>query len=173
VSFRQILHIHLLLPSAILLKIIKLRITQQQLSKGFPALQDITLYLIASRRGNIMKALAALLLVSGTAAMADTQQEYSVDEFCQNQTFARVSVSQQQYLKAYKKKLGFKPSKEQCQEAKNLTMVSYQPNQKGWDYFQNKPYAGSAIRLSPSQIKHLRSLNVKESQLKDVLSSID
>lgn len=53
------------------------------------------------------------------------------------------------YLHAYEKKLGHRPSAKECQKIREV-VAEHQPDD--WHYPEGKPYPGSDIRLSASQI---------------------
>lgn len=121
-----------------------------------------------------MKKFAAILLVGSSAAVfaADTV-EYSIGEYCALKATEKGSTIQKNYVKAYQEKLGFRPTPEQCLEIKQLKFIAFKPFKKEWNYFQNKPYKGSAIRLSPNQVKMLRAAKVKSSELMRVYTQVD
>lgn len=80
----------------------------------------------------------------------DDMTTYSTEGYC----LIKKSGESTGLLKAYAKKLGVTPSQSACKVFNEFVMKS-QP--KDWDYKGGKPYPGSALRLSPSQIKKLKA----------------
>ena len=121
-----------------------------------------------------MKKFAAILLVGSSAAVfaADTV-EYSVDEYCALKATEKGSVTQKNLVNAYEDKLGYKPTRAECQEIKYLKHVVFNPSNNDWDFFQNKPYRGSAIRLSSNQVKKLRAAKVKQYDLMRAFTKVE
>ena len=121
-----------------------------------------------------MKKFAAILLVGSSAAVfaADTV-EYSIEEYCALKATEKGSIIQKNYVKAYQNKLGFKPTRADCREVKNLKYIVFKPYKNDWDFFQNKPYRGSAIRLSSSQVKKPRAAKVKDYELMRAYTKVE
>ncbi len=116
---------------------------------------------------------ASLLLISSCALYASEQVEYSVAEFCEFKGTHEGSIVQRSLIKAYEKKLGFRPTPSQCQEAKILKFIAYKPQKKDWNFFMNKPYRGSVIRLSQSQVTKLRAANASHKNIMEIITSVE
>jgi len=58
------------------------------------------------------------------------------------------------YLKAYAKKLGEKPSRKTCRA---FEVFAEEVTPKDWDYPQGRPYPGSVIKLTQSQIDRIKA----------------
>jgi len=97
------------------------------------------------------------VVFSSHFTMAEDVDEvvYSTEGYC---VFANEGVSEE-YLKAYSKKLGTKPSTRVCNSFKDIVAES-QP--KDWDYPEGRVYPGSIVMLSPTQITLLKSLKKSE-----------
>lgn len=96
------------------------------------------------------------VLATGSALAQDSDEVvYSTEGYC---LLANEGVSND-YLRAYAKKLGTKPSDKVCSSFKDI-VASARP--KDWDYPGGKPYPGSVIKLSASQIELLKSLKKAE-----------
>ncbi len=80
---------------------------------------------------------------------------YSTEGYC---VLANEGVSDD-YLKAYTKKLGAKPSVRVCNSFKEIVAAS---RPKDWNYPGGRAYPGSVVRLSPSQVALLKSLKKDE-----------
>lgn len=76
---------------------------------------------------------------------------YSTEGYC---VFANEGVSEE-YLNAYAKKLGIKPSVRVCKSFQEIVAES-QP--KDWDYPEGRVYPGSGVMLSPAQVTLLKAL---------------
>jgi len=132
------------------------------------------------RRNNkesAMKLIAtSVLLLSaslGWANPAEDEVDFTVAEYCELKSVHQHSTYQKQYTKAYEKKLGYKPSREQCLQEKYIKLISFTPRKQNWDFFQNKPYRGSAIRFSHNQVKKLRAAKLSSEDLTKILGSVD
>jgi len=100
--------------------------------------------------------MATLVFSSQFCQAEDVDQVvYSTEGYC---VFANEGVSEE-YLKAYAKKLGSKPSARVCSSFKDIVAES-QP--KDWDYPEGRVYPGSVVMLSPGQIALLKSLKKSE-----------
>lgn len=119
------------------------------------------------------KVAASLLLISSCALYASEQVEYSVAEFCEITGTNNSSIIQKGIEKAYIKKLGFKPSREQCLEEKHIKFITFKPYKNNYDFFMNKPYRGSVIRLSQSQVTKLRAANASHKEIMEIITSVD
>lgn len=95
--------------------------------------------------------IAGVLATSSVMAQDSDEVVYSTEGYC---LLANEGVTND-YLKAYAKKLGTKPSDKVCKSFKEI-VASARP--KDWDYPSGKPYPGSVIRLSASQVELLKSL---------------
>ncbi|GAB2932675.1 hypothetical protein [Rheinheimera gaetbuli] len=86
------------------------------------------------------------------AANAETEQEvvYSTEAYC----LLSNEGAAPNYLAAYAKKLGMTPSRAICNHFKQIVEES---RPKDWDYAGGRPYPGSVIRLSKSQIELLKA----------------
>ncbi len=96
-------------------------------------------------------------ILSSHSVMAEDVDEvvYSTEGYC---VLANEGVSDD-YLKAYSKKLGAKPSVRVCNSFKEIVAES---RPKDWDYPAGRAYPGSVVRLSPSQVALLKSLKKAE-----------
>jgi|GEM_PF-5702608 len=106
-----------------------------------------------------------------TAAFAGTDVEYSTAEYCALSEQLKGSISHQHYLNAYAKKLGQTPAKETCQQIRSAENFQLAVTEDKWNYRFNKPYRGSAIRLSTVQIEKLRRANVQSTQIFELLGA--
>ncbi|WP_196139010.1 hypothetical protein [Aliikangiella sp. G2MR2-5] len=106
----------------------------------------------------------ALVVFSGLA-VAGEDVVYTSDEYCAKQGVSQTKHDKQ-YLKAYSEKLGFEHSKRFCREVNKDNRIA-QSNRKDrkWEYAFNKPYRGSAIRLSKRQIEKLKAAGVDFSNI--------
>lgn len=105
---------------------------------------------------NLLFFMAAVLFSSQITLAEDVDEVvYSTEGYC---VFANEGVSKE-YLKAYAKKLGSKPSVRVCNNFKEIVAES-QP--KDWDYPEGRVYPGSIVMLSPAQITLLKSLKQSE-----------
>lgn len=97
-------------------------------------------------------ALGTVLVMSslGSAIAKDNEVKYSTEEYC----LLDKAGEQAGMLKAYAKKLGGAPSKSVCRSFSEFVKKA-QP--KDWDYRGGRPYPGSVLRLSASQIEKLKS----------------
>ena len=103
-----------------------------------------------------MKKSLILLLATGVllsnnvfAENADDEVVYSTEGYC---LLSNEGVAPD-YLRAYANKLGTTPSKKVCNSFKEI-VAETRPAE--WDYPQGRPYPGSLVRLSASQIKLLK-----------------
>jgi len=96
-------------------------------------------------------------ILSSHSVMAEEAEEvvYSTEGYC---VLANEGVSED-YLKAYSKKLGAKPSVRVCNSFKEIVAES---RPKDWDYPAGRAYPGSIVKLSPSQVALLKSLKKVE-----------
>jgi len=89
-------------------------------------------------------------LFSFLSHAGNEKAKYSTEEYC---LLNKAGIIEG-HLKAYAKKLGQTPSKKVCRSfnefVKNATP-------KDWDYRGGRPYPGSALRLSASQIEKLKA----------------
>jgi len=92
-------------------------------------------------------------VLSSFSVLAEDKDEvvYSTEGYC---VLANEGVSDD-YLKAYAKKLGAKPSVRVCNSFKEIVAES---RPKDWDYPAGRAYPGSVVKLSPSQVALLKSL---------------
>ncbi|WP_306519876.1 hypothetical protein [Rheinheimera sp.] len=97
------------------------------------------------------------VLLTTTSVVAQDNEEvvYSTEGYC---LLANEGVTNE-YLQAYAKKLGDKPSVKVCNSFKEVVAES---RPKDWDYPAGQAYPGSVIRLSPSQVALLKSLKKAE-----------
>ncbi len=95
--------------------------------------------------------IAGLLFTSNLKAEDNEEVVYSTEGYC---VLANEGVSDD-YLKAYAKKLGSKPSIKICNSFKEVVAQS---RPKDWDYPAGQAYPGSVIRFSASQVALLKSL---------------
>ncbi len=119
------------------------------------------------------KVIVALALSASVGAIAKEQVEYSVEGFCNLQNKLEHSIQQKRYLKAYSEKLGFTPDRQDCQNIKVLNNIAFKPHENDWNYFMNKPYRGSVIRLSDNQISKLRAAKVSSKDFNDIVATVD
>lgn len=90
-----------------------------------------------------------LICASSSTVAKESDVKYSTEEYC-----LLVKAGEQSgFLKAYAKKLGGAPSKSVCRSFNDFVK---QAQPKDWDYRGGKPYPGSALRLSASQIEKLK-----------------
>jgi hypothetical protein len=94
--------------------------------------------------------LFAALLIGAVNAESDEEVVYSTEAYCLLSNEGATSS----YLAAYAKKLGMTPSKTICNHFKQIVAES---RPKEWDYPGGRPYPGSVIRLSKSQIEVLKA----------------
>ena len=100
---------------------------------------------------NLILLLAAGALTSTIAFAGDDDEVvYSTEGYC---LLSNEGVSDE-YLKAYAKKLGSKPSNTVCASFKKIVEES---RPREWDYPGGRAYPGSVIKLSPSQIARLKA----------------
>lgn len=100
---------------------------------------------------NINKICIALFcLGTVSAAVAEEEVVYSTEAYC---VLANEGVDSRM-LEAYAKKLGDTPSNKVCNAFKEVVAET---RPKSWDYPMGKPYPGSAIRLSASQIAAIKA----------------
>ena len=104
----------------------------------------------------------AIALLSGSALAGDAT--YSVSEYCDLKRVEKTQLDTN-YLKAYEKRLGFKPSHDECREDRSNRYSNYRSHGTNAEFFMRRPYKGSVIRLSPNQIEMFRSLGVKGADL--------
>lgn len=103
-----------------------------------------------------IKQTAAVALLSLVSLSAQAEEiTYSTEGYC---ILAKEGVTDG-YLKAYAKKLGQEPSARVCRSF-NEFVASAKP--KDWDYRGGKPYPGSVIRLSKSQIDKIKAAKKKK-----------
>ncbi|TQV80006.1 hypothetical protein [Aliikangiella coralliicola] len=113
-----------------------------------------------------MKKIISVLLVgfSGLAFAGDTVI-YTTDEYCALDEKSR-SAYDEQMLRAYSKKLGQKPDLKLCNQVNKENRVAQKKAKVDrWNYKFNRPYQGSARRLSKNQIAKLRAKNIKGYEL--------
>mgnify|MGYP006196204185 CR=1 FL=1 len=96
-------------------------------------------------------------ILSSHSVFAEDADEvvYSTEGYC---VLSNEGVSDE-YLKAYAKKLGAKPSMKVCGSFKEIVAES---RPKDWDYPGGRAYPGSIVKLSPSQVALLKSLKKAE-----------
>jgi hypothetical protein len=94
----------------------------------------------------------AIALSSFVVNAADEATTYTTEGYC----LYKKAGESTGYLNAYAKKLGVTPSKTVCSSFNDFVN---QAQPKDWDYRGGKPYPGSAIRLTPAQIKVLKAAN--------------
>lgn len=94
--------------------------------------------------------IALLCLGTVSAAVAEEEVVYSTEAYC---VMANEGVDDRM-LDAYAKKLGDKPSNKVCNAFKEVVAET---RPKAWDYPMGKPYPGSAIRLTASQIAAIKA----------------
>lgn len=100
---------------------------------------------------NINKICIALLcLGTVSAAVAEEEVIYSTEGYC---VLSNEGVDSRM-LEAYAKKLGDEPSKKVCSAFKEVVAAS---RPKEWDYPMGKPYPGSVVRLSESQVAAIKA----------------
>lgn len=97
-------------------------------------------------------------LLTAPVAFAGEESEdvvYSTEGYC---LLANEGVSKE-YLAAYARKLGTKPSSKVCRSFKEIVDES---RPKEWDYPNGRPYPGSVIHLSASQVAMLKALRKQQ-----------
>ncbi len=96
-------------------------------------------------------------ILSSHSAFAEDADEvvYSTEGYC---VLSNEGVSDE-YLNAYAKKLGAKPSMKVCNSFKEIVAES---RPKDWDYPEGRAYPGSVVILSQSQVTLLKSLKKTE-----------
>lgn len=94
--------------------------------------------------------IAILCLGTISVAVAEEEVVYSTEAYC---VLANEGVDSRM-LDAYAKKLGDTPSNKVCNAFKEVVAET---RPKSWDYPMGKPYPGSAIRLSASQIAAIKA----------------
>ncbi|RVT48253.1 hypothetical protein EMM73_02885 [Rheinheimera sediminis] len=96
--------------------------------------------------------ICVVLFCLGTASASVAEEEvlYSTEGYC---VLANEGVDSRM-LTAYAKKLGNTPSKKVCNAFKEVVAET---RPKAWDYPMGRPYPGSAIRLSESQIEAIKA----------------
>lgn len=100
---------------------------------------------------NINKICIALLcLGTVSAAVADEEVLYSTEGYC---VLSNEGVDDRM-LEAYAKKLGDVPPKKVCNAFKEVVAAS---RPKEWNYPMGKPYPGSVVRLSATQIEAIKA----------------
>lgn len=119
------------------------------------------------------KVAASLLLVSSCAIFASDKVEYSVAKYCELKSSFKSSIVQKGLEKAYTEKLGFKPSRKQCLEEKYIKFIAFKPYKNDYDFFMNKPYRGSAIRLSKSQVSKLRAAKASDKKVMELFANVE
>lgn len=100
----------------------------------------------------IVTCLVLSIALSATNAIADTEEEvvYSTEAYC----LLSLAGAEQNYLAAYAKKLGVTPSRSVCN---HFRQIAEESTPREWNYAGGRPYPGSAIRLSKSQIEMLKA----------------
>ena len=107
-----------------------------------------------------MKAAVFTLCTLVTASLQANDFSYTDKEFCElNKN--KVSILDKQYIKAYRKKLGFRPTSNHCYQLLNKN-VTESSTTKPWSYFMSTPYKGSVIKLSRTQVKKLKSMELDQ-----------
>lgn len=91
---------------------------------------------------------AAMLIA--TSALAGDEATYSTEGYC----LLKKEGVNSGYLEAYADKLGFTPNRKTCKSF-NDYVKNVKP--KEWDYQGGKPYPGSVIRLTKSQIAKIKA----------------
>ena len=94
--------------------------------------------------------LSAALFMGAANAETDQEMVYSTETYC----LLSNEGAEPNYLAAYAKKLGMTPSRAICNHFKQIVEES---RPKDWDYPGGRPYPGSVIRLSKSQIDLLKA----------------
>jgi hypothetical protein len=112
------------------------------------------------KRNNMKKSVFVFIfagILSSQSVFAEDADEvvYSTEGYC---VLSNEGVSDD-YLKAYAKKLGAKPSMKVCNSFKEIVAES---RPKDWDYPGGRAYPGSIVKLSPSQVALLKSLKKVE-----------
>ncbi len=103
--------------------------------------------------------LAAGALTSNIAFAEEAEDVmYSTEGYC----LLSNEGASDEYLKAYAKKLGSKPSNSVCASFKKIVEES---RPREWDYPAGRAYPGSVIKLSPSQVALLKSLKKKDGKM--------
>ncbi len=101
----------------------------------------------------------ALLGFASVAAASDTVV-YTSDEYCALDKKVQSQVDEQ-YVKAYAKKLGFEHSKDFCQQLNKLNkekeMASKYNAKKRWNYAFNRSERGSIRRLPARTVARLKA----------------
>jgi hypothetical protein len=111
-----------------------------------------------------MKKSLIVLLAAGALtsniAFAEQAEEvvYSTEGYC----LLSNEGASDEYLKAYAKKLGAKPTNSVCSSFKKIVEES---RPREWDYPAGRAYPGSVIKLSPSQVALLKSLKKKDGKM--------
>lgn len=110
-----------------------------------------------------MKKLVNFILLSSALfvvnANAESEEEviYTTEAYC----LLSQAGEQENYLAAYAKKLGMKPSRSVCNSFKNIAEES---TPKEWDFPGGRPYPGSAIRLSKKQVELIKASRQQQAQ---------
>lgn len=99
---------------------------------------------------HMMLGMALFAMASLPVAADEDEVVYSTEGYC---LLEKEGVDDR-YLGAYAKKLGFKPDRKTCKSFNDF-VTSVRP--KTWDYPMGKPYPGSLIRLTPSQIERIKA----------------
>lgn len=100
---------------------------------------------------NINKICIALFcLGTVSAVVAEEEVLYSTEGYC---VLSNEGVDNRM-LEAYAKKLGDAPATKVCNAFKEVVEAS---RPKEWDYPMGKPYPGSVVRLSESQIAAIKA----------------
>ena len=89
-------------------------------------------------------------VASISSVVAEEDTVFSTEGYC---VLANEGV-EPRMLEAYAKKLGNEPSKKICKAFKEVVA---QARPKEWDYPMGKPYPGSVVRLSPSQVAAIKA----------------
>lgn len=100
----------------------------------------------------IVTCLVLAIGMSAVHAIAETDDEvvYSTEAYC----LLSLAGAEQNYLAAYARKLGTTPSRSVCN---HFRQIAEESTPKEWSYAGGRPYPGSAIRLSKSQIELLKA----------------
>lgn len=67
------------------------------------------------------------------------------------------------FLRMYEKKLGFKPKVKLCNRVNRL-ISEFQPD--SWNYLYGQPYPGSSIYISPEQVKMIEKARADSRQVR-------
>lgn len=94
--------------------------------------------------------IALLCLGTVSAVVAEEEVVYSTEAYC---VLANEGVDDRM-LEAYAKKLGYEPTNKVCKAFKEVVAET---RPKEWDYPLGKPYPGSVVRLSASQIAAIKA----------------